>query len=142
MAGTSRSWQTLEKCYVRHPPSPSEAISRPLPGTSKAPHCRPEHFKHFNFKSIDITCSNSPHKNLSFLPRTQRRGKTHGSSSCGLRRAFVRTRMFYFYVGLSKSVDDIPDVTNMSWQLSLSITGTETWCRMFGTPPPDVIIHI
>ena len=25
----------------------------------------------------------------------------------------------------------------MSWQLSLSITGTETWCRMFGTPPPD-----
>ena len=35
--------------------------------------------------------------------------------------------------------DGIPDVTNMSWQLSLSITGTETWCRMFGTPPPDNI---
>ena len=33
--------------------------------------------------------------------------------------------------------DNVPDVTNMSWQLSLSMTGTETWWRMFGTPPPD-----
>ena len=34
-------------------------------------------------------------------------------------------------------IDYKPEVVNMSWQLSLSITGTETWWRIFGTPPPE-----
>ena len=109
--------------------------------------------RNFNFPMI--SCSNSPRKNLSFLRHIQRRGKTHELSSCDLRRSFFRTRLVWqltwtytlctiFNPNPDDSEfcqicqnDNVPDVTNMSWQLSLSMTGTETWWRMFGTPPPD-----